>query len=81
MGDKMRVFLDGWKTIMRLGLWKRFGSQKENQQICRFGNPISKFAILFLGGLLMFLKRKLPKINVNQQIFTSIRTGLRACKF
>jgi hypothetical protein len=78
MEDKMRVVLDGWKTIMRLGpkgFWKRFGSQNENRQIHQFGDPIGEFAVLVLDGLLMFLKRKFPKINANRRIFTSIRTG------
>jgi hypothetical protein len=42
---------------MRLGpkgFWKRFGE---------LGNQIGEFAVLVLGGLLMFLKRKFPKIS------------------
>jgi hypothetical protein len=60
----MRVELDGWKTIMRLGpkgFWKRFGSQNENWRIRLFGDPIGKFAVLVVGGLLMVFKRKFPK--------------------
>jgi hypothetical protein len=55
----------------RKGFWKRFGIENENWQIRRFGDPIGEFAILVLGELLMFLKRKFPKINANQQTFTS----------
>jgi hypothetical protein len=58
----------GWKTKMRVVLdgWKT---------IMRLGPK----GVLVLGGLLMFLKRKFPKINANQQIFTLMRTGLMDC--
>jgi hypothetical protein len=76
----MRVELDGWKTIMRLrpkGVLEKVGIQKQNWPILQIGNPMSKFAVLVSGKLLMFLKSKFPKINANCQIFTSTRTGLR----
>jgi hypothetical protein len=42
------------------------GSKTRIGEIFRFGDSIGEFAVLVLGELLLFLKRKFPKINANR---------------